>query len=60
VSILSGEYDYSALPEVSKAVAEAIPGARFKFMKKMGHFPIIEDYPNFKPYMMEELAFMLK
>jgi hypothetical protein len=29
-------------------------------MKKMGHFPIIEDYASFKPYMMEELAFMLK
>lgn len=60
VSILSGEYDYSALPEVSKAVAEEIPGARFKLMKRMGHFPIIEDYPNFKSYMMEELNFMLK
>jgi pimeloyl-ACP methyl ester carboxylesterase len=60
VSILSGEYDYSALPEVSKAVAEAIPGARFKLMPKMGHFPIIEDYPNFKPYLMEELSYVLK
>ncbi len=60
VSIMSGEYDYSALPEMSKAVADGIPGARFVPMKKMGHFPIIEDYPKFRPYLLPELDFMLE
>ena len=59
VSILSGEYDYSALPEVSKSVADAIPGSRFVFMPKMGHFPINEDYPTFRPYLLAELDYML-
>lgn len=60
VSIMSGEYDYSALPQMSKDVADGIPGARFVPMAKMGHFPIIEDYPNFRRYLMPELAFMLE
>jgi len=60
VSIMSGEYDYSALPEMSKAVADGIPGARFVPMKKMGHFPIIEDYQQFRPYLLPELDYILE
>lgn len=60
VSILSGEYDYSATPEMSKFVADGIKGSRFVFMKGMGHFPIIEDYPTFKPFVMPELDYMLE
>lgn len=58
VSILSGEYDYAALPEVSEAVAAAIPGARFVPMQRMGHFPIIEDYARFRTYLVPELESM--
>ncbi|MEC9344291.1 MAG: alpha/beta hydrolase [Pseudomonadota bacterium] len=60
VSILSGEYDYSATPEMSKAAADGIKGSRFILMKKMGHFPIIEDYPGFQQYFLTELAEMMK
>lgn len=58
VSLLTGEFDYSATPEMSREVAGAVAGSRFQVMKGMGHFPIIEDYSRFKPYLMEELAFM--
>jgi len=59
VSIMSGEYDYSALPEMSKAVADEIAGSRFVPMEKMGHFPIIEDYGRFRGYLLPELEYML-
>lgn len=60
VSILSGSYDYSALPEVSRGVAEAIPGARFGLIEGLGHFPVIEDYPKLRPHLLEALDHMLE
>jgi pimeloyl-ACP methyl ester carboxylesterase len=60
VSILSGDYDYSALPEVSRAVAAAIPGGRFTLMPGLGHFPVIEDYESLRPYLAVELDHMLQ
>lgn len=59
VSLLTGEYDYSCTPAMSEAVAAAIPGARLTVMKGMGHFPMIENYPGFRPYLMTELDHML-
>lgn len=56
VSVLTAEYDYSALPEMTKYVADSIKGSSFTFMKGMGHFPIIENYPAFRPYLHKELA----
>jgi pimeloyl-ACP methyl ester carboxylesterase len=41
--LLTGEYDYSASPEESRRIADAIPGARFIRMPKIGHFPMVED-----------------
>ena len=58
VSLLSGEFDYSATPAETKKAADAIAGSRFVLMKGMGHFPMIENYAGFKPYLMEELARM--
>jgi pimeloyl-ACP methyl ester carboxylesterase len=58
VSLLSGEYDYSCTPAMTEAVAAAIPGARFRLMKGMGHFPMIENYPAFRDYLLPELAVM--
>jgi pimeloyl-ACP methyl ester carboxylesterase len=55
VALLTGEYDYSCTPEMTEAVAAAIPGARYRLMKGMGHFPMIENYPGFRPYLMEAL-----
>jgi pimeloyl-ACP methyl ester carboxylesterase len=55
---LTGEYDYSCTPEMSEAVAAAIPGARLTIMKGMGHFPMVENYPAFRPYLLEALRHM--
>jgi pimeloyl-ACP methyl ester carboxylesterase len=58
VALLTGEYDYSCTPAMSRAVAEAIPGCRFEVMKGMGHFPMIENYPSFRPFLLRELEQM--
>ncbi len=58
VSLLTGEYDYSCTPAMSEAVAKAIPGARLTLMKRMGHFPMIENYPAFRDYLLPELKVM--
>lgn len=59
VSLLTGEYDYSATPAMSEAVAASIKGSRYSLMKGMGHFPMIENWPGLKRYLMPELDFML-
>ncbi|MET3506584.1 alpha/beta fold hydrolase [Halalkalibacter oceani] len=43
VFMLTGEYDYSCTPEMSKDTADKIPGAYFKEMKEIGHFPMTEN-----------------
>lgn len=58
VSLLTGEYDYSCTPAMSEAVAKAIPGARFTVMAGMGHFPMVENYPEFRRFLLPELDFM--
>jgi pimeloyl-ACP methyl ester carboxylesterase len=58
VSLLTGEYDYSCTPDMSRQVAAAIPGSRLVVMKGIGHFPMIENYPEFREYLLPELAFV--
>ncbi|MFI4986095.1 MAG: alpha/beta fold hydrolase [Alphaproteobacteria bacterium] len=58
VSLLTGEYDYSCTPAMSEAVAAAIPGARLTIMPGIGHFPMIENYPLFRRFLLPELALM--
>ena len=55
VSLLTGEFDYSCTPEMTLAVGEAIPGSRVTVMKGIGHFPMIENYPLFREYLLAEL-----
>jgi pimeloyl-ACP methyl ester carboxylesterase len=55
VALLTGEYDYSCTPAMSEAVAAAIPGSRLTIMKGMGHFPMIENYPEFRPHLLAAL-----
>jgi pimeloyl-ACP methyl ester carboxylesterase len=43
---------------MTKAVADAIPGSRYTEMAGIGHFPMIENYPHFRSYLLPELAFM--
>jgi len=55
VSLLTGEFDYSCTPDMTLAVAAAIRGSRVTVMKGIGHFPMIENYPGFRPYLLEAL-----
>ena len=43
VSLLTGEYDYSATPAMTKAAADVITGCRFTVMEDIGHFPMSEN-----------------
>ena len=56
VALLTGEYDYSCTPAMTEAVAAAIAGSHYTLMKGMGHFPMIEDYPRFRPYLLDALT----
>jgi pimeloyl-ACP methyl ester carboxylesterase len=54
--LLSGEYAYVPSPALSRATADGIPGARFAEMKGIGHFPMSENYPVFRPYLLDAIA----
>ena len=58
VSLLTGEYDYSCTPAMTEAVAAAIAGSRMTIMQGMGHFPMIENYAGFRPFLLPELDYM--
>ena len=58
VSLLTGQYDYSCTPDMTRAVAKAIRGSRLVIMEGMGHFPMIENYPVFRESLLPELEFM--
>ena len=51
VYLLTGEYDFSASPDDTRAVAEQIDGASFEVMDGMGHFPMVENPALFKEYL---------
>jgi pimeloyl-ACP methyl ester carboxylesterase len=40
---------------MTEAVASAIPGSRYVLMQGMGHFPMIENYPGFRRYLLDAL-----
>jgi pimeloyl-ACP methyl ester carboxylesterase len=50
VHLLTGEYDWATTPEMSRQLAEAIPGATFEVMSGLGHFPMSEDPDRFVSY----------
>ncbi len=58
VALLTGEFDYSCTPDMSRAVAQAIAGARLVIMEGMGHFPMIENYPAFRRFLLPQLDYM--
>jgi pimeloyl-ACP methyl ester carboxylesterase len=53
--LLSGEYDYSCLPEESLAVAKSIAGSEVTIMKGLGHFPMSENPPEFLKHLLPVL-----
>ena len=58
VSLLTGEFDYSCTPDMTRAAAAAIAGSRLVVMNGMGHFPMIENYPVFRNFLLPELEWM--
>lgn len=60
VSLLTGSFDYSCTPAMTAEVARSIAGCRYTEMKDIGHFPMIENYPYFRTYLLPELDFMAK
>jgi len=55
VYLLTGEYDYACTAQESAATAAAIPGANFRKMEGIGHFPMAENYPRFREYLIPVL-----
>ncbi|HJP49398.1 MAG TPA: alpha/beta hydrolase [Pseudomonadales bacterium] len=51
VYLLSGEYDWSAPAAGAEEIAQRIPGAYFKKMVGMGHFPMSENPEEFLKYL---------
>ena len=49
--MLTGEYDYSCTTELSAATAAKIPGATFRAMPGLGHFPFAENPDLFASYL---------
>lgn len=49
--LLTGEYDYSASPRDTEAVASRVKGAKFTVMKGLGHFPMSENPQAFLGYL---------
>ena len=54
--LLTGEYDYSASPRDTEAVAARVKGAKFTVMKGLGHFPMSENPQAFLGYLRPVLA----
>jgi pimeloyl-ACP methyl ester carboxylesterase len=51
VHMLTGEYDYSCTPAMSRETAEIIRGATFQELPGLGHFPMAEDPTAFLDYL---------
>lgn len=58
VYMLTGEYDWSTTPELSKSTADKIPGAKFTKMLGLGHFPMTENPQRFVTYLIEAIDFI--
>jgi len=57
--LLTGEYDYSCKPEYTLEIGKAVPGAKITIMKGLGHFPMSENPPLFRSFILpvlEEIA----
>jgi len=57
--LLTGEYDYSASPRDSQAVADRVRGAKLTIMQGLGHFPMSEHPEAFLGYLrpvLQEIA----
>ena len=56
VHLLTGDYDLSATPEMTFALAKEINASSVQIMNGLGHFPMSEDPEVFKSYLKPLLA----
>jgi pimeloyl-ACP methyl ester carboxylesterase len=54
--MLTGEYDPNTSPKETQALADLVKGSKFWPMKNLGHFPVTENYPEFRKYLLPILA----
>lgn len=57
IALLTGSYDYSASPDNTRQLADAIgdDNLRFEEMPGLGHFPMIEHPSVFRPHLLAAL-----
>ena len=55
VVMTTGTYDYLTTPAMTAATAARIRGAEFIEMQDIGHFPMSENYPVFRQYLVQAL-----
>ena len=53
--LLTGEYDFSCMPEDTLRTAKAIAGAKVTVMQEVGHFPMSENPAQFRKYLLPVL-----
>jgi pimeloyl-ACP methyl ester carboxylesterase len=53
--LMTGEYDFSCMPEDTIRTAEQIVGAEVVVMKEVGHFPMSENPAQFRRYLLPVL-----
>lgn len=59
VFLMTGEYDYSCTPELTRETAARIPGAQAIIMAELGHFPMSENPARFRNYLLPVLKQIL-
>ena len=55
VFLMTGEYDYSCTPELTRETAARIPGAEAIIMDGIGHFPMSENPDRFAAFVLPVL-----
>ena len=55
VYLMTGEYDYSCTPELTRETAARIPGAEAIIMDGLGHFPMSENPDRFAAFLLPVL-----
>ena len=55
LTLMTGEYDYSATPEDGARIAAMIDGASFVRMPGLGHFPMTENPDRFRSHLLPVL-----
>jgi len=53
--LLTGEYDPNTSPAETQVVADLVKGSKFTPMARLGHFPVTENYPAFREYLLPVL-----